>query len=290
MEKQIIGFVGVGVMGRGMINNLLQAGYEVHIYTRTKTKASALIEKGAIWEDSIRNVAKQCETIITIVGYPTDVEQVYFGADGIIKHANKGTYIIDMTTSKPSLAQQINKSAKENGLCALDAPVSGGDVGARDGKLSIMVGGSKDDFEQVLPILQVMGQNIVYQGESGSGQHTKMANQIAIASKMLGVAEAIVYAKKAGLNPETVLQSIGSGAAGSWSLTNLAPRMIKGDFEPGFYIKHFVKDMRIAIEEAENMELELPGLKLAKNLYDQLIELGYSDKGTQAILKYYEKE
>lgn len=284
-----IGFIGTGVMGKGMIRNLLKNEYEVHIYNRTQDKALPLVEDGAILEKTIPELVKKCNVVITIVGYPKDVEEVYLGEEGIIKSAKENSILIDMTTSKPSLAETIYVEAKKNNISALDAPVSGGDIGARDGKLTIMVGGEKEAYDRVLPVFKAMGENIVYQGEAGNGQHTKMCNQIAIASGMLGVSEAVAYASKSGLDPETVLKSIGFGAAGSWSLTNLAPRMIKEDLEPGFYIKHFLKDLAIAIEEAERMDLKHPGLKNAQEIYMKLIDIDqiYNDKGTQAIIKYY---
>ncbi len=283
--RKVVGFVGVGVMGRGMISNLIGAGYPVHVYTRTKAKADSVLDKGAIWHDTLAEVAEAADVTITIVGYPKDVEEVYFADSGILAHAREGSYLIDMTTSKPSLAKRIYEAAKEQGLRALDAPVSGGDVGAREGRLSIMVGGDKADFDEVLPVLEAMGTNIVLQGPAGAGQYTKMSNQIVIASNMLGICEALVYAMKSGLDATTVLKSIATGAAGSWGLTNLGPRIIKGDFAPGFYVKHFIKDMGIAIESAEEMGLDLKGLKLAKSLYDELAAMGDADLGTQALFK-----
>lgn len=288
-QKFKIGFIGTGVMGKEMIRNLMRSGYELYVYNRTKEKAKDLVEEGAQWKNTPGEIAQVADVVITMVGYPKDVEEVYFGESGIIANAKKGSYIIDMTTSSPMLAKNIYNKAKDRGIYALDAPVSGGDVGAMEGKLSIMVGGEKLVFNKVLPILEVMGTNIVLQGSAGAGQYTKMANQIAIASNMMGVCEAMAYAKKAGLNPETVLKSIGQGAAGSWSLSNLAPRMIKGDFAPGFYIKHFIKDMNIAIESAEELELNMPGLELAKFLYDKLAQMGEENSGTQALYKLYDK-
>ncbi|WP_028393027.1 NAD(P)-dependent oxidoreductase [Bacillus cihuensis] len=287
-ETAKVGFIGTGVMGKSMVSNLLRAGFNVTVYNRTKEKAADLLKDGASWADSPKELAKQTNVIISIVGYPSDVEEIYLGEEGIIHFAEVNTILIDMTTSTPTLAQKIAACAKEKGMYSLDAPVSGGDIGARDGKLAIMVGGEQEIFNKVSDIFEVLGTNIVYQGESGSGQHTKMCNQIAIASNMIGVTEAIIYAKKAGLNPDTVLKSIANGAAGSWSLSNLAPRMIQGDFEPGFYIKHFLKDMKIALEEADRMNLQLPGLTLAKSLYDQLVEAGEEDRGTQALYIYYQ--
>lgn len=288
-SKPVIGFVGTGVMGKSMAMHILEAGYTVNVYNRTKARAQELIEKGAVWKDTAAEIAKNSDLIITIVGYPKDVEEVYFGDDGIINNAKEGSYIIDMTTSKPSLAKKIYDNAKEKGVYALDAPVSGGDVGAQKATLTIMVGGDEKAFKDVMPVFELMGQNIVLQGGAGAGQHTKMCNQIAIASNMIGVCEAIAYAKKAGLDPNTVLKSIEAGAAGSWSLSNLAPRMIKGDFEPGFFVKHFVKDMDIALSESEAMGFYTPGLKLSKSLYDELMNEGKHDKGTQVLYELIDK-
>ena len=286
-EDTVIGFIGTGVMGNSMARNLLKAGYEVFVYTRTKEKADELIVEGAKWATTPREISQQTNVIISMVGYPSDVEEIYLGEQGLIENANEGTLLIDMTTSTPSLAVKIAKEAKRKGMHALDAPVSGGDIGARDAKLTIMVGGDHDSFEMILPILECIGSNIVHQGPAGSGQHTKMCNQIAIASNMIGVTEAISYAKRAGLDPDKVLQSISSGSAGSWSLSNLVPRMVKGDFEPGFYIKHFIKDMKIALDEVEKMGMEAPGLTLSKSLYEGLAEAGEENSGTQALFKHY---
>lgn len=286
MENSIkIGFIGTGVMGRSMALHLIEGGYKLFVYNRTKSRAINLIENGAIWKDTVGEVAREADVIITMVGYPKDVEAVYLGEDGIIKNAKHGSTIIDMTTSKPSLAKQIYEVAKSKGLNALDAPVSGGDVGAKNGTLAIMVGGDQETFDNMKAVFECMGKNIVWQGTAGAGQHTKMCNQIAIASNMVGVCEAMVYAKKAGLDPEIVLKSIGAGAAGSWSLSNLAPRMVKGDFEPGFYVKHFIKDMSIALSEAREMGFSTPGLELAKSLYDKLASDGMEDKGTQILFQ-----
>jgi 3-hydroxyisobutyrate dehydrogenase len=286
-ENTVIGFIGTGVMGKSMAGHLMAAGYQVFIYSRTKEKAEDLLEQGAEWGETPQEVASKANVIFTMVGYPSDVEEIYLGENGLVHHAKPGSYLIDMTTSAPSLAVKIYKAAKERDIHSIDAPVSGGDVGAKEAKLSIMVGGEEEDVEAVRPLLNLMGTNIIYQGRAGAGQHTKMCNQIAIASNMIGVCEAIVYAEKAGLNPDSVLKSITTGAAGSWSLTNLAPRMLNGNFEPGFYIKHFIKDMKIALDEAENMEMKVPGLALAKTLYDQLAEMGEENSGTQALYKYW---
>jgi 3-hydroxyisobutyrate dehydrogenase len=286
-ENTVIGFIGIGVMGKSMAGHLQKAGFPLVVYTRTKEKAADLLESGAEWANSPKEVAQNANVVFTIVGYPYDVEETYLGENGLIANGKQGSYFIDMTTSSPSLAVKISTEAKKHQIHTIDAPVSGGDIGARDAKLSIMVGGEEEAFTDVLPLLQKLGTNIVYQGKAGSGQHTKMANQIAIASNMIGVTEAIIYAEKAGLNPDTVLKSISSGAAGSWSLSNLVPRMLKGDFDPGFYIKHFIKDMKIALDEAEQMGMEAPGLSLSKSIYDQLAEKGEENNGTQAIYKYW---
>lgn len=288
-NNPVIGFVGTGVMGSSMISNLQDAGYTVNIYTRTKQKAETLIENGAIWKDTVANLASASDVIITMVGYPQDVEAVYFGPEGIINNAKENSYVIDMTTSSPALAKEIFGEAIKRNIYALDAPVSGGDIGAKNGTLAIMVGGEPEVFEAMLPIFNVMGENIILQGNAGAGQHTKLANQITIASNMIGVCEAILYAKNAGLDPSRMLDSIKTGAAGSWSLSNLGPRMIKGDFAPGFFVKHFIKDMRIAIESAEDMGLSTPGLSLSLKLYEQLAEMGENDSGTQALIKWLEK-
>lgn len=286
-ENTVIGFIGLGVMGKSMAGHLLRAGYPLVVYTRTKEKAADLIEQGAKWASSPKEIAVQANVVITMVGYPTDVEEVYLGEDGLIKHGQANSYYIDMTTSTPSLAIKIYEEAKKRSIHTLDAPVSGGDVGAKEAKLSIMVGGAEEDFNEVKPIFEHLGTNIIYQGKAGSGQHTKMCNQIAIASNMIGVCEAVIYAEKAGLDVENVLKSISTGAAGSWSLSNLAPRMIKDNFEPGFYIKHFIKDMKIALEEAKAMKMDVPGLSLALSLYEELVAKGEENSGTQALYKHW---
>ena len=289
-QKPTVGFIGIGVMGRSMAGHLLEAGYSVHVYNRTQAKAQDLVARGAQWQSSPGKVAAAADVIITIVGFPVDVESVYLGEDGVLAQARSGSLAIDMTTSCPNLASRIAQEAAAKGIEVLDAPVSGGDIGAREARLSIMVGGSVSGFERALPLFEIMGKNIVHQGPAGSGQHTKMCNQIAIASGMVAISEAMAYAKKSGLQPETVLKSIESGAAGSWSLTNLAPRVLKGDYAPGFFVKHFIKDMKIAIESAQAMGLDLPGLQLAKKLYDQLASKGCEDDGTQALFKLYEEQ
>ena len=275
-------------MGRSMAKNLWKGGCEVHLYSRTKEKAGELLELGMIWHDTPGELARHCDAVISIVGYPQDVRELYLGEGGIIESAKPGAYLIDMTTSSPELAKRIHEAAASKGLHALDAPVSGGDVGARNAALSIMVGGDQASFESVRPLLEMLGKNIVRQGGPGAGQHTKMVNQIAIASNMVGVCEALVYAKHAGLDLNSVLASIESGAAGSWSLSNLAPRIIQGNFDPGFYVKHFIKDMGIALEAAEEMGIDLPGLKLAKGLYEKIAAAGLADNGTHALYKAWD--
>jgi 3-hydroxyisobutyrate dehydrogenase len=287
-DTPTIGFIGLGVMGAPMAGHLLDAGYPLVVYTRTESKAEGLLSRGARWSDTPAEVGAQCDVVITMVGYPADVEEVYLGAHGLLASAKEGAHLIDMTTSSPMLAERLAREAHEVGLHAIDAPVSGGDVGARNASLTIMVGADPVDFDAVLPVLSKLGTNVVLQGPPGAGQHTKMCNQIAIASNMMGVCEALAYAEHAGLAPETVLQSISAGAAGSWSLTNLAPRILRGDFAPGFFVKHFIKDMRIAIDAAHEVDVILPGLELAEQLYERVADLGYAEAGTQALYKLYE--
>lgn len=286
-ENLQIGFVGTGVMGRSMAKNLLKAGYSVSVYNRTKASAEELFDLGAQWVDTVEELARQSDVIITIVGYPKDVEEVYLGEGGLMANAKPGSVLIDMTTSSPLLAKRINEAGKAKGINTLDAPVSGGDVGARNGTLVIMVGGEEDAFNRVKAIFEAVGKNIILQGPAGAGQYTKMSNQITIAAGMVGVCEAIAYAQKAGLDPTRVLESISGGAAGSWSLSNLGPRMIAGNFEPGFYVKHFIKDMNIALESAKEMGLRTPGLELARSLYEQLAAEGEENSGTHALYKLY---
>jgi len=281
-----IGFVGVGIMGQSMAGHLLAAGYQVHVYNRTKSKTDALIAKGAIWHDTPGAVAAQSDLIITMVGFPSDVEEVYFGENGIIANA-KDAILVDMTTSSPSLARKIAQEAAKKGLASIDAPVSGGDIGARDAKLTIMVGGDQDVFNHVLPVLQKLGTSIILQGGPGMGQHTKMCNQIVIASTIMGVAEGLSYAKKVGLDPAQVLQSIGGGAASGFQLNVLGAKMIVGDYAPGFYVEHFIKDLKIALSEAEQMNLALPGLSLAKSLFEKMAAKGLQRNGTQGIFQIY---
>ena len=287
-ESTKIGFIGTGVMGNPMASHILKEGYELYVYNRTSAKTQSLVASGAHACDSPGSVAEMCDIIFAIVGFPKDVETVFLGSNGIVEKAKPGSIIVDMTTSTPDLAKKIASVAIKKGLHSLDAPVSGGDVGAKSGMLSIMVGGKKEIFNRVLPLFELMGSNVVYQGSAGSGQHTKMANQIGIASSMLAMCESLTYAKAAGLDQKTVLKSISSGAAGSWSLTNLAPRILRDDYEPGFFVRHFIKDMQIAIDSSEAMGIPIPGLKVAKAKFDQIADQGLDNKGTQAGIKAYE--
>ncbi len=278
-----IGWIGTGVMGTSMCRRLMDAGYAVNVFSRTRSKAEPLIEAGAEWADSPADVARRSDLTVSIVGYPDDVRQVHLGPSGTIQSASAGHVLVDMTTSEPTLARELATVAAERGVHALDAPVSGGDIGARNGTLSIMVGGDEGVFHAMRPVFEVLGRTVVYQGSAGSGQHAKMVNQTLIATNMIGVCEALLYAHRAGLDLDRVLQSVSSGAAGSWSLSNLAPRIVAGDFEPGFYVEHFIKDMGIALNEARRMNLALPGLALAHQLYVALQAQGGGRKGTQAL-------
>ena len=284
-----IGFIGVGVMGGPMVLNLMEKGFDVSVYTRTKSKAQAVLDAGAHWCDTVAEAAKGRDVVITIVGYPKDVEEVYFGAGGIIENADAGTVLIDMTTTSPRLSQRIYEEAAKKGLPALDAPVSGGDVGAQKGTLAIMVGGDRAVFDRMQPVFAAMGTNIRYQGAAGNGQHTKMANQIAISGCIASVCEAIAYAKKCGLDPQDMFDAISTGAAGSWQMTNNGQKIIDGNFAPGFYVKHFIKDMNIAIDESDAREMGLDVLHLVRDKYLKLAELGGGDDGTQALIKVVEK-
>jgi len=284
-----IAFIGLGVMGRSMALHLIEAGYQLKVYTRTKEKAADVIAAGAQWCDTVAECSKDVNAVITIVGFPKDVREVYLGEAGIIANAAEGTCLIDMTTSEPALAVEINDVAVRKSMFSIDAPVSGGDVGAKNGTLSIMCGAESHVFEAARPLLNIMGATVVLQGGPGCGQHTKMCNQIAIASNMIGVMEALLYARNSGLDPMIVLDSIGSGAAGSWSLSNLYPRVVEGDFDPGFYIIHFIKDMKIAVKEAAAMGLKLPGLNMALEFYKELDREGDGLLGTQAIYKILDR-
>src|SRR5438132_4908263 len=282
--KTRIGWVGTGVMGRWMCQHLLTKGFKATVYNRTKDKAKPLLEQGAAWADTPKQVAEKSDVVFAIVGFPKDVREVFLGPQGALAGSKAGTILVDMTTSEPSLAREIYDAAKAKGVSSVDAPVSGGDVGARNAALSIMVGGDAEAVEAVRPLLECMGKTIVHQGPAGAGQHTKMVNQILIATNMIGVCEALLYGYKAGLDLPTVLQSVGGGAAASWSLNNLGPRIIDRNFEPGFFVEHFLKDMGIALDEAKRMGIALPGLALANQLYVAVQAQGYGRKGTHALM------
>ena len=282
-----IAFIGTGVMGCSMAGHLQKAGHALHVYNRTREKAAALVAAGAHWHDSAGDAAAVADVAITMLGFPTDVESTYLGAGGIVERAQPGALLIDMTTSSPVLARQIAGVAGKRGLSSLDAPVSGGDIGAREARLVIMVGGDGAAFARARPLFELMGKNIALLGGAGAGQHCKMANQIAVAVGMVSWCEALAYARKAGLDPAAVHASISGGAAGGWAMTNLAPRALSGNFAPGFYVKHILKDMRIALESAAELKLDLPGLACAKKLYEQVAARGWEDCGTQALYRLY---
>jgi 3-hydroxyisobutyrate dehydrogenase len=286
MEKTI-GWIGTGVMGKSMCAHLLKENDTVFIYSRTREKARELEEMGAQWCANPKELSSKSDVVFAIVGFPQDVEDVFLGDKGVLQGTKSGAIIIDMTTSEPSLAQRIYEEAKARGTFAIDAPVSGGDIGARDGKLAIMAGGDREAFDEIMPLFQLMGENIAYMGGPGAGQHTKMSNQILIASTMIGVVESLLYAYKAGLDADAVIDVIGKGAAASWSINTLGRRIAANDFDPGFFIKHFVKDMGIALGEARRMNLSLPGLALAHQFYISAIALGLEDLGTQGIYRVF---
>lgn len=285
-KRPTVGFIGLGIMGQHMAGHLLEAGYPLHVFNRTVARTKALADRGATAQDSPAKLAI-CDVVITMVGYPSDVEKVYLGPDGLLAHAKPGAILIDMTTSSPDLAARIAAEGAEKGIGCLDAPVSGGDVGARDAKLAIMVGGDETVFARALQILQVMGSRIAHLGPPGAGQHTKMANQIAIASTVMGACESLAYARAAGLDAAQVLDVIGAGAAGSFQLNVLGPKMVEDDFAAGFFVHHFVKDMSIALAEAERLKLDLPGLALAQKLFARLVEQGHDQDGTQGLFRLY---
>lgn len=284
-----IGFIGVGIMGKSMVRNLMKAGFELHIFARTKSKVEDVIGEGAIFHESIAECVTGCEAVITIVGFPQDVEEVYFNTGNIFDSAAPGTYLIDMTTTSPALAEKIYARGSEKGFRVLDAPVTGGDIGAKNGTLSILVGGDREDYEACIPLFEAMGTNINYQGKAGCGQHAKMANQIMIAGTLSGVCEALTYAKEKGLDLDVLLKSVATGAAGSRQLDSFAPKIIAGDYAPGFFLKHFVKDMKLALEEAQESGVELDVLGKVLSNYQKLEEEGFGDLGTQALMKHYEK-
>ena len=285
-----IGFIGVGVMGKPMVRNLMKRGYPVSIYSRTKAKVLDVIEEGAMWCDNVAACAAEKDVIITMVGFPKDVEEVYFGEDGSLANAKPGAVTIDMTTTSPKLSERIYTEAKKRGIAALDAPVSGGDSGAIAGTLSIMVGGDREAFDRCQDIFEALGSSITYEGGTGKGQHTKMANQIALSGIVASVAEAIAYARRTGLDVDTMLASISKGAAGSWQMDHNAPKMVSGDMAPGFYIRHFIKDMSIAADEAEDVGLTLPVLDRVLAMYKELEGCGEGSLGTQAIIHYFDKQ
>lgn len=279
-----LGWIGTGVMGLQMAGHLQKEGHELFVYNRTRSKADTLVEKGAVWCPSPAEVGAKAEIVFGMVGFPKDVEETYMGSDGVVHNDAACRILVDMTTSEPGLAVKIAESAGQYGIKSLDAPVSGGDIGARNGTLAIMVGGEKAVFEEVLPLFQIMGENISLMGPAGAGQHTKMCNQILIAGTMIGTCESLLYASKVGLDQQRVIDIIGKGAAGSWSINNLGPRIARGDFEPGFYVEHFIKDMGIALKESAAVKLSMPGLALVHQLYIALQAQGQGRKGTQALM------
>jgi len=281
--KTRIGWIGTGVMGSSMCGHLMAAGFSATVFNRTKSKAQPLLDKGATWADTPKAVAQASDVIFTIVGFPSDVRSVILGDDGALAGSKQGAVIVDMTTSEPSLAVEIADAARQRGVHSVDAPVSGGDIGAREARLSIMIGGEKDIVDALQPCWQAMGKTIVHQGAAGAGQHTKMVNQTLVAASMIGVCEALLYGYRAGLDLNVVLESVSSGAAGSWSLANLGPRIIKGNFEPGFMVEHFIKDMGIVLSEARRMKIAMPGLALVHQLYVALAAQGHGRDGTHAL-------
>lgn len=282
-EQTRIGWIGTGVMGLSMCRHLMNAGFRTTVYSRTKAKAQPLLDQGAAWADTPAAVAAESEVVFSIVGFPHDVREVILGSQGVIQGLEAGNIVVDMTTSEPSLAVEIASAAEAKGADGIDAPVSGGDVGAQEARLSIMIGGHDEAVRAVMPLLEIMGKTLVHQGGPGAGQHTKMVNQTLIATNMIGVCEALLYAHQAGLDLETVMKSVASGAAGSWSLSNLGPRIINNQFDPGFFVEHFIKDMGIALSEAKRMNLCLPGLALAHQLYVALAAQGHAKDGTHAL-------
>ncbi len=285
-----IGFIGVGIMGRSMVRNLMKEGYEVHIYARTKAKVEDVISEGAVFHDSIADCVKDRDAVITIVGFPQDVEEVYFDSGNILDSASPGTYLIDMTTTSPMLAEKICEEGTKRGFHVLDAPVTGGDTGAKEGTLSILVGGERQDYEACHPLFEAMGTNINYEGKAGSGQHCKLANQIMIAGTLSGVCEALTYAKEKGLDPDTFMKSVATGAAGSRQLDLYGPKIIAGDYAPGFFMKHFIKDMKLALIEANKSGIDLGVLSQVLANCEELEAEGCGELGTQALMKFYDEE
>lgn len=285
-----IGFIGVGIMGRSMVRNLMKAGYEVHIYARTKEKVEDVISEGAVFYDSIADCVKDRDAVITIVGFPQDVEEVYFDSGNILDSASPGTYLIDMTTTSPMLSEKIYEEGTKRGFHVLDAPVTGGDTGAKEGTLSILVGGERQDYEACHPLFEAMGTNINYEGKAGSGQHCKLANQIMIVGTLSGVCEALTYAKEKGLDPDTFMKSVATGAAGSRQLDLYGPKIIAGDYAPGFFMKHFIKDMKLALIEANKSGIDLGVLSQVLANCEELEAEGCGELGTQALMKFYDEE
>ncbi len=289
-DTNILGFIGTGVMGASMAGHLLAAGNEVHVYNRTKERAMPLVGKGAVWEDTPADVAAKCDVVFTIVGFPKDVEEVYLGRNGLIENAKAGSVLVDMTTSSPKLARKIQAAGKKRGIGVLDAPVTGGDKGAREATLTIFAGGDKEDFEKVRPYFEIMGRTVKHMGAAGDGQNAKLGNQIVIAGTMTGMCEALAFAKSCGLNLDEFIEAAGGGSAATWSLNNYGPRILKGDFAPGFFVKHYIKDMKLAEEAADEMGLDLPALTITRELYEELAEGGYENSGTQALYCLYDPE
>lgn len=286
-KNKNVGFIGTGVMGSSMAGHLIAAGHRVHVYNRTRGKAEKLIRSGAVWEKSPTDLAASCKVIFTIVGYPYDVEEVYLGDSGLIRAASNGSLLVDMTTSSPKLARKIWEEGRARGISVLDAPVTGGDKGAREGTLTILAGGMQEDFERALPYFELMGKTIRRMGEAGCGQYTKLVNQIILAGTMTGMCEGLAFAKGCGLDPEGVLEALSGGAAGSWSLTNYGPRILRGDYDPGFFVKHYIKDMKLAEDAASQIGLDLPALSLTRGLYEKVSEEGREEAGTQSLYCLY---
>ena len=286
-ELVTVGFIGLGVMGQSMAQHVLKAGYPLHVYNRTKSKSDALVESGAIWHDHPADLAQACQVVLTIVGYPQDVEQVYRGPQGLFAGSHKGQIMVDLTTSRPSLAAELAQEGLDLGVTVLDAPVSGGDLGAREGRLTAMVGGDSAGLDAVYEILSTFSKSIQHHGPAGAGQHAKAANQIMIAGTMTGMVETLRYAKATGLDLDKVIATLTGGAANNWSLANYGPRILKEDYSPGFFVKHYIKDLGIALEEATAANLDLPGTSLAYDLYQQLADEGHGDDGTQALIKLW---
>jgi 3-hydroxyisobutyrate dehydrogenase len=282
-----LGFIGTGVMGQSMVGHLLAGGHQVNVYNRTKSKTDDLVAKGAVWCDTPAAVTADSEVIFTMVGYPTDVEEVYYGENGIFQTDVAGKYLVDFTTSTPKLAEEIYQTAVEKGAASIDAPVSGGDLGAKNATLTIMAGGDEQVYRKIEPLFELVGKTFHLHGPAGKGQHTKMANQIMIAGTMTGMTEMLVYANKAGLELPQVIETLSGGSAANWSLANYSPRILNEDYSPGFFVKHFIKDLGIALDEASKMGLDLPSTALAKKLYDRLADAGHENDGTQALIKLW---